>query len=159
MRIFVLLWWEKNSRKRRISLVVAFGIGLKLSREPDKKRVDAAYGDDTSIFYAGIRPPLWRELGELVSQFESLDNGVFRILERNVHRELPPFRSGFLIGGLHALHFGDQRFSDYPASSTCEKQEPCSGVARVIGVMSHEPSPYHKPLTPCSMSSWQLKLR
>lgn len=51
-----------------------------------------------------------------MSQFESLDDGVFRILEQNVHWEL---RSGFLIGGLHALHFGDQRFSEYPAFPTC----------------------------------------
>lgn len=82
---------------------------------------------DTSIFYAGIRLPLWRELGELVSQFESLDNGVFRVLERNVHRELPPFRSGFLIGGLHALHFGIKDFRSTLLPPRVRNENPAAG--------------------------------
>lgn len=86
------------------------------------------------IIWGGISPPgfrllPWWELRELVLQFGSLDDDVFRILEQNVHRELP---SGFLISGLHALHFGIKDFR----STLLPPREPCSGVARVVGDVS-----------------------
>lgn len=56
--------------------------GLKVSREAGKKRELMLHMGVILVFFTfGIRLPLWRELGELVSQFESLDDGVFRILE------------------------------------------------------------------------------
>lgn len=61
------------------------GIWNRIKAQPGarqkKRELMLHMGGDTSILYAGIRLPLWREVGELVSQFESLDDGVFRILE------------------------------------------------------------------------------
>lgn len=89
------------------------------------------------ISLPGFRLPPWRELRELVSQFESLDDGVFRILEQNVHRKL----CGFLIGGFHALHFGIRDFRSTLLPPRVCDENPAAGWLVSSGMMSHEPSP------------------